>query len=102
MELLKSTSSSAQVHQVAMYEPTAPAKPSSINDEHSAKQSASFNDIVKDADTSAAVYEEGVGINEKNLLRKIDVRVIPWLSLLYLLNSLDRATIGNAKVSLFA
>jgi hypothetical protein len=38
------------------------------------------------------------GIDEKKLLRKIDVRLIPWLSLLYLLSFLGRTSIGNAKV----
>lgn len=38
------------------------------------------------------------GIDEKKLMRKVDWNVIPWLALLYLLNSLDRGNIGNAKV----
>jgi hypothetical protein len=38
------------------------------------------------------------GIDEKKLIRKVDWHVIPWLALLYLLNSLDRGNIGNAKV----
>jgi hypothetical protein len=33
---------------------------------------------------------------EKKLMRKIDLRLIPWLSFLYLLSFLDRANIGNA------
>ena len=37
-------------------------------------------------------------VNERKLLRKIDLRLIPWLSLLYLLSFLDRTSIGNAKV----
>ncbi|KLO13925.1 MFS general substrate transporter [Schizopora paradoxa] len=37
-------------------------------------------------------------IDERALLRKIDFRVIPWLALLYLLNSLDRSNIGNARL----
>jgi len=39
-------------------------------------------------------------IDEKKLVRKIDLHVIPWLALLYLLNFLDRGSIGNAKVGL--
>ncbi|ORY81511.1 putative MFS transporter [Protomyces lactucae-debilis] len=35
---------------------------------------------------------------EKKLLRKIDLRLIPWLSFLYLLSFLDRANIGNARL----
>jgi hypothetical protein len=37
-------------------------------------------------------------VDERQLLRKIDIRVVPWLGLLYFLNFLDRGSIGNAKV----
>ena len=37
-------------------------------------------------------------IDEKKLIKKIDLHIIPWLALLYLLNFLDRGSIGNAKV----
>ncbi|RGB40947.1 major facilitator superfamily domain-containing protein [Rhizophagus diaphanus] len=36
---------------------------------------------------------------EKKLLRKIDLRVMPLLTLLYLLSFLDRVNIGNAKLA---
>ena len=36
--------------------------------------------------------------NEQRLLRKIDIRIIPWMSLLYLLNNLDHSNIGNSRV----
>jgi len=35
---------------------------------------------------------------ERKLLWKLDYRLIPWLSLLYLLSFLDRTNIGNAKL----
>jgi len=35
---------------------------------------------------------------ERKLLWKLDFRLIPWLSLLYLLSFLDRTNIGNAKI----
>lgn len=35
---------------------------------------------------------------ERKLLRKIDLRVIPVLWVLYLVNFVDRANIGNAKI----
>ena len=38
------------------------------------------------------------GVDERQLIRKIDMRTIPWLTLLYLLCFLDRTNIGNAKV----
>ncbi|KAI0043574.1 MFS general substrate transporter [Auriscalpium vulgare] len=37
-------------------------------------------------------------VDERKLMRKIDLRLIPWLSLLYLLSFLDRTSIGNAKL----
>jgi hypothetical protein len=39
------------------------------------------------------------GVDERKLLWKIDMRLIPWLSFLYLLSFLDRTSIGNARVS---
>ncbi|KAF5010738.1 hypothetical protein F66182_15425 [Fusarium sp. NRRL 66182] len=35
---------------------------------------------------------------ENKLLRKMDIRLIPMLALLYLLAFLDRGNIGNAKI----
>ena len=43
-----------------------------------------------DVDTSS--------VDEKKLMRRIDWHVVPWLALLYLLNFLDRGSVGNAKV----
>ena len=37
-------------------------------------------------------------IDEKKVLRKMDMRLIPMLALLYLLSFLDRGNIGNAKI----
>ncbi|KAG7094143.1 hypothetical protein E1B28_007755 [Marasmius oreades] len=38
------------------------------------------------------------GVDEKKLIRKVDIALIPWLSFLYLLSFLDRTSIGNAKL----
>ncbi|OAP54580.1 hypothetical protein AYL99_11028 [Fonsecaea erecta] len=38
------------------------------------------------------------GINLKKLVRKADLRIVPLLSFMYLLNYLDRGNVGNAKV----
>ncbi|KAI1793868.1 MFS general substrate transporter [Ganoderma leucocontextum] len=38
------------------------------------------------------------GIDEKKLMRRIDWHVVPWLAVLYLLNFLDRGSIGNARL----
>lgn len=37
-------------------------------------------------------------IDEKKVLRKMDIRLIPMLALLYLLSFLDRGNVGNAKI----
>ncbi|KAK3302644.1 major facilitator superfamily domain-containing protein [Chaetomium strumarium] len=37
-------------------------------------------------------------LDEKAILRKMDMRLLPMLSLLYLLSFLDRGNIGNAKI----
>ena len=34
----------------------------------------------------------------KKLIRKIDLRLVPVLALLYLISHIDRANIGNAKI----
>jgi hypothetical protein len=34
-------------------------------------------------------------IDERKVMRKIDLRFIPWFSLLYLLSFLDRTSIGK-------
>lgn len=38
------------------------------------------------------------GINEKSLLRKLDLKLLPPLSLLYLLSFLDRSNVANARI----
>jgi hypothetical protein len=47
---------------------------------------------------SSSSVAEGVGINEKALLRKLDYRLLPPLTLLYLLSFLDRSNVGNARL----
>lgn len=37
-------------------------------------------------------------INEKRLLRKLDLRLLPAVSVLYLLSFLDRSNIANARI----
>lgn len=51
--------------------------------------------------TGTQVYRPDVDtsrVDERKLMRKIDIRVVPWLAVLYFLNFLDRGSIGNAKV----
>ncbi|KNG49198.1 pantothenate transporter liz1 [Stemphylium lycopersici] len=49
-------------------------------------------------DPDAGLSEEERAAHDKELLRKLDFRLIPWLSFLYLISFLDRTNIGNAKV----
>lgn len=37
-------------------------------------------------------------VDERRLMRRIDFRLIPFLALFYLMNTLDRGAIGNARV----
>jgi len=37
-------------------------------------------------------------INEKSLLRKLDIRLLPAVGILYLLSFLDRSNVGNARI----
>ena len=46
----------------------------------------------------SAGYQDLTPEEERALVRKIDYRLIPWLSLLYLLSFLDRTSIGNAAL----
>ena len=66
---------------------TDPGKSEVVTIEHKIQEAGECSD-----DTSEQ------GINSKRLLRKIDWRIIPWVSLLYCLSYLDRSSIGNAKV----
>lgn len=38
------------------------------------------------------------GVDEAAVLRKMDIRLVPMLSALYLLAFLDRSNIGNVKI----
>ncbi|KAH8677255.1 major facilitator superfamily domain-containing protein [Ilyonectria robusta] len=48
--------------------------------------------------TSGTTLESFAHLDEKKILRKMDIRLIPMLALLYLLSFLDRGNIGNAKI----
>ncbi|KAG7579940.1 hypothetical protein FFLO_00148 [Filobasidium floriforme] len=48
--------------------------------------------------SSDASLEAASNVNEKAVIRKTDLRIVPWLSLLYLLSFLDRSNIGNANL----
>jgi len=55
----------------------------------------------KGAKQRPEVYNADVdisGVDERKLMRKLDLHLVPWLSFLYLLSFLDRTSIGNAKL----
>ncbi|KAI0050670.1 MFS general substrate transporter [Auriscalpium vulgare] len=58
-------------------------------------------DVEVVAAPSSNVYRPDIdtsGIDERKLMRKVDLRLVPWLALLYLMNFLDRGSIGNARL----
>ena len=66
------------------------------SDDHDEKASTILDEV-----TDSEVYRPDVdvsSVDERKLLRRIDLHVVPWLTLLYLLNFLDKGNIGNARV----
>lgn len=55
------------------------------------------NEAASHGDADGASVEFG-HINPKKVLTKLDLRLIPVVSLLYLLSFLDRGNIGNARI----
>ncbi|KAJ5453506.1 uncharacterized protein N7458_004462 [Penicillium daleae] len=63
------------------------------------KQETSAYAAPENVDSSpSSSIAEFAGINEKSLLRKLDLRLLPPLTLLYLLSFLDRSNVGNARL----
>ncbi|KAI6041325.1 major facilitator superfamily domain-containing protein [Pisolithus marmoratus] len=77
---------------------------SSLSSSYSLKKDADvmrLEDAVVMTKDSSQLYNPHVdvsSVDERALIRKIDMRTIPWLSFLYLLCFLDRTSIGNAKL----
>jgi len=42
--------------------------------------------------------EDAANVNEKALMRKIDLRLLPAVTLLYLMSFLDRSNVANARI----
>lgn len=75
------------------------AKVSSSHSVHTTEKEKTGHDV--DERNEVPLYNAHMDIsevNERKLMRKLDLRLIPWLALLYLLSFLDRTSIGNAKV----
>jgi len=79
---------------------------SSENKEKISPSGSSTNISDEKGRTEAIVEQQDKGIveidtshiDEKKLIRKLDLALIPWLSFLYFLAFLDRTSIGNAKL----
>lgn len=67
----------------------------SLNDEEHNNAGGRLPNVAEEQLRQAALSN---GINEKKLMRKVDFRLVPWLSVLYLLSFLDRSAIGNARL----
>ncbi|KAJ4354165.1 uncharacterized protein N0V89_005898 [Didymosphaeria variabile] len=65
--------------------------------ESGASSPPEFHDDLPDPDAGKSAEERAR--LDKALVRKIDLWLVPWLSLLYLLSFLDRTNIGNAKTA---
>ena len=50
------------------------------------------------SDEDAEFYNNHSEAQRKKITRKVDIRLVPMLAILYLISHLDRANIGNAKI----
>jgi hypothetical protein len=52
-----------------------------------------------DKDNNGIIHEENAidNLAEKKLVRKLDTRLLPFLSFMYLFSSLDRSSLGMYK-----
>lgn len=84
------------------------AFPSDTKEEHQVEHSTNAtstddmniknSDIIQ-AETLAAELKSGTSQAEKDLVRKLDWRILPCVWILYLLGFLDRANVGYMKLS---
>jgi len=70
-------------------DPPSPILPKHIDHIHN------FDNLL---DPDAHLSDQERAAADKTLLQKLDRKLIPWLSFLYLISFLDRTNIGNAKV----
>jgi hypothetical protein len=50
------------------------------------------------SDEDAEFFQNFTSDKRKKMIRKIDLKLVPVLALLYLISHIDRANIGNAKI----
>lgn len=72
----------------------------SYNEKHSEDGSLKKDVIPMDdmPDPDAGLSDEERAAIDRKLLWRLDLKLIPWLSFLYLISFLDRTNIGNAKI----
>jgi hypothetical protein len=68
-----------------------------VSEKHDAAVRTGTKADAKNESSSLSVSEPE-RINEKALLRKLDYRLLPPLTILYLLSFLDRSNVGNARL----
>ncbi|KAJ5108292.1 hypothetical protein N7456_004967 [Penicillium angulare] len=77
-------------------------KPSLDNVSHASDPekvvNANAEKLLRLEDPDAGLSDEERAKIDRKLLWKLDIRLVPWLSLLYLASFLDRTNIGNAKI----
>ncbi|KAL9529419.1 hypothetical protein SMMN14_07298 [Sphaerulina musiva] len=69
----------------------------STEEDFGRQKTQSLVDAIPDPDPDATPEERAA--LDKALVRKVDLWLIPWLCLLYLLSFLDRTNIGNARAA---
>jgi hypothetical protein len=77
---------------------TQTSRKASITSAHHPAKSAEIARIDALATAPGVSMASFAHLDEKAILRKMDLRLIPMLALLYLLSFLDRGNIGNAKI----
>lgn len=62
-------------------------------------ENSSNSEVDQLIDPDAGLSDAERAAADRALLRKLDLRLIPWLTFLYLICFLDRTNIGNAKIA---
>src|ERR1700709_1133053 len=76
-----------------------PEKPTSVGQEDFEVKKDIGEKLPTDRDSNSAEGDiDFSGVDEAKTLRKMNIRLIPVLAVLYLLAFLDRGNIGNAKI----
>jgi hypothetical protein len=74
------------------------SRKNSITSKHGTKKAEEIAHIDALATGQNVTLASFAHLDEKKILRKMDMRLIPMLALLYLLSFLDRGNIGNARI----